>query len=158
MNDFTLNRSNIIRFALPLTILLCLFIVFSVKQLGDKKPQDAQCHIEGTSRCNIQRQNKTFSLKLLIEPQVEEEISLLLEYPSNYSLSAAWVQGINMYMGRSALIIENTGSEGMLTFTNALFFLGACSEKNMRWQLVTTYTESISGEEINLFYNFSTQQ
>lgn len=158
MNVFTLNRSHIIRFALPLSILLLLFMVFFLKQSNDKKPQDAQCKIEGTSQCIIKRQDEIFSLQLSNKPQIEEEISLLLEYPNSYELSAAWIQGVNMYMGRSALVIQSKESKGKQTFTKALFFLGACSEKNMLWQLVTIYTEPISGDELKLFYNFSTHQ
>ena len=139
-------------------MLLLLLLFFFVRQLDDKKPQDAQCQIEGTSRCVIQRQEEQFSLKLANSPQIEEEISLLLEYPSSYKLSKAWVQGVNMYMGRSALVIEDTKANGKQTFTKALFFLGACSEKNMLWQLVTIYIEPASGQEIKLFYNFSTHQ
>jgi hypothetical protein len=158
MNIYTLNHSHIYRFILPLAMLLLLFLFFFVSQLDDKKPQDAQCQIEGTSLCVIQRQEEKFSIELLDTPQVEEEISLLLEYPSSYKLSKAWVQGVNMYMGRSALVIEDIKSNRTKTFTNALFFLGACSEKNMLWQLVTIYIEPVSGNEIKLFYNFSTHQ
>ncbi|MFT4940036.1 MAG: hypothetical protein ACI88A_003087 [Paraglaciecola sp.] len=152
------NRSHIYRFALPLSILLLLFMNFFLKQANDIKPQDAQCQIEGTSKCIIQRQDKKFSLELSNAPEIEEEIRLLLEYPNSYELSAAWVQGVNMYMGRSALVIENTQSHEKLTVTEALFFLGACSEKSMLWQLVTVYIEPNTEHEIKLYYNFSTHQ
>ena len=153
-----MNRAHLYRFILPLSIILLLFIVLYLKQTDDAKTVDAQCQISGTSSCIIQRNNEKFSIKLSEKPKIEEEINLRLEYPISFELSKAWVQGVNMYMGRSALVIENTESEGKKNITKALFFLGSCSEKNMLWQLVTVYRDTDTGQELTLFYNFSTQQ
>jgi hypothetical protein len=153
-----LNRTHLYRFILPSSIILLLFIVLYLKQTGDIKTVDAQCQISGTSSCIIQRNNKKFSIKLSEKPKIEEEINLQLQYPISFELSKSWVQGVNMYMGRSALVVKNTESNSTTNITKALFFLGSCSEKNMLWQLVTVYKNTNTGQELTLFYNFSTQQ
>ena len=158
MSISILNRTHIYRYLLPISSVALVFIVLLLKQTDDKRTDDAQCQISGTSKCIIQRQNKNFSLELSKRPQIEEEINLSLEYPISYELSKAWVQGVNMYMGQSAVLIENTKSFGNQNTTKGLFFLGACSEKNMIWQIVTIYTDPLSGDEVKLFYNFSTHQ
>ena len=158
MNISTLNRTRTYRYILPLSCVALVFIVLLLQQTDDKRSEDAQCQISGTSKCIILRQNKEFSLELYKRPQIEEEIRLRLEYPNSYELSKAWVQGVNMYMGQSAVVIEKTKFSAKQNTTKGLFFLGACSEKNMIWQIVTIYTDPLSGHEVKLFYNFATHQ
>ena len=47
-----------------------------------------------------------------------------------------WVQGINMYMGKSAVLTDSIYLEDGKKVYNARLFLGACSEPLMRWQLI----------------------
>jgi protease II len=121
--------------------------------------QNVQCEVQGSDACTIQRhEQNNFILAFSRPPELEEEMTLSISYPDSYTLSQAWVQGVNMYMGRSAVVLEpSQGHEGTMSH-NGVLFLGACSEKNMQWQLVTTFVDRSTGDEFKLFYNFDTQR
>lgn len=123
-----------------------------------KTYQDVQCQIEGSEACSIQQHAQRFIAEFSRPPEVEEEIGVNLTYPDAYELEEAWVQGVNMYMGRSAVLLDSSLKQDGQIISKGMLFLGACSEKNMKWQLVTIFVESRSGRELKLFYNFETQR
>jgi hypothetical protein len=143
---------------LPLSILLLGIFVYVLNSPASKSYQDVQCQIEGRDACTIQQHGEGFVVAFSRIPEVEEEITLKLTYPDSYELREAWVQGINMYMGRSAILLDSNQKQDGQINSKAMLFLGACSEKNMKWQLVTLFVETASGQELKLFYNFDTQR
>jgi len=56
----------------------------------------------------------------------EEEISLTFDLPPHAKLTEAWVEGLNMFMGKTPVIEE----EGRY-----VTFLGSCNLDKMHWQL-----------------------
>ncbi|MFT4994031.1 MAG: hypothetical protein ACI965_001053 [Paraglaciecola sp.] len=114
--------------------------------------------MEGNDACILQQGAGRFSAQFSRPPEVEEALGLTLVYPDSYVLTKAWVQGVNMYMGRSAILLDASQRQDGDIISQARVFLGACSEKNMKWQLVTVLVESTSGQERKLFYNFETRR
>ena len=68
-----------------------------------------------------------------------------------------WVQGINMYMGKNAVLADSTYAKEAKKVYNARLFLGACSEPAMRWQLIIQTTDNNELEQ-SWFFNFSTDR
>lgn len=96
-------------------------------------------------------------LTFLQNIELEEELKLEFTLPTSLKLVGTWVQGINMYMGKTALIIDSSQNRGLQEVYQASLFLGACSEPNMKWQLVLQGQNS-SGEKQSFFFNFSTER
>jgi hypothetical protein len=66
------------------------------------------------------------SVNFLSPIVTEEEIFLAFELPPQVKLSEAWVEGLNMFMGKTP-VIEEGG--------RYVTFLGSCNIDRMRWQL-----------------------
>ncbi|WP_233268943.1 hypothetical protein [Paraglaciecola sp. L1A13] len=151
-----MNRLIIARFwpfALIL-LLICFTYLYSVKNVQQQK--GTQCQLFETQTCVVSIQGLDFSGRLLRTAEVEEEINIELAYPSQYTLQQSYIQGINMYMGQTALINTASSTEDGMTTAKYLFFLGACSERDMRWQLVLLFVNPATLDEKRLFFNFDT--
>lgn len=152
----TLNRLFIVRFLpLPVIAILLLFVYFFNRVTHDVN-SGVQCQLVATDQCVLVIEQQEFAAQMLRPAEVEEELSIKLLFPAQYRLQQSWIQGVNMYMGRTALITQNSHNDGEVSSSELLFFLGACSENKMLWQLVLIYLNPVSGEEHKLFYNFST--
>lgn len=92
--------------------------------------------------------------------QTEEEINAELTFQNGWELKSAWLEGVNMYMGKTTAIIEKKQVEKGRA--NVVFFLGSCGEPTMHWQLKTEWINS--GNNANLpnsvfaYFDFFTQQ
>ena len=60
-------------------------------------------------------------------------------------------------MGQTALLNTSIESDAERIVSKNTFFLGACSERNMRWQLVLLFVNAARGDEKRVFFNFETQ-
>ena len=96
-------------------------------------------------------------MQFLQEIKVEEELLLTITVPNNTKIKQMWVQGINMYMGKSAVISDSIYAEEGKKIYKARLYLGSCSEPAMRWQLVIQ-TEDDTQLEQSWFFNFSTDR
>jgi hypothetical protein len=93
-----------------------------------------------------------FNTKVL----VEEENTVQLLLPETWNLKQVWIQGVNMYMGKIA-VLEQTEPNQPITNTHSLwFFIGACSEPHMRWQLIIELENRESLKTERFFVNFTT--
>lgn len=72
--------------------------------------------------------------------QIEDEIYADLRLAEGWELQRAWVEGVNMFMGKTTVIIETqqkqTGEAGVV------FFLGSCQKPTMHWRLKTEWKKS----------------
>lgn len=114
------------------------------------------------NQCQLGRNGCEFSLgkghKLRVEVgtfplQLEETWPLILHYPTDWQLEEAWIEGVNMYMGKSPLILLTQGLEK----TELEGFLGSCSEPKMRWRMVIRLRDSAQAES-RYYVNFQTQR
>jgi hypothetical protein len=62
-----------------------------------------------------------------------------------------------MYMGKTAIIADNTYVQDTQKVYNARLFLGACSEPAMKWQMII---QTSTNNELmqSWFFNFSTNR
>ena len=116
-----------------------------------------QCNIDPTQECVVFYNDQQISVRFLQEIEVEEELLLTITIPKNTNVKKMWVQGINMYMGKSAVLSDYVYvNEGEKVY-NARLFLGSCSEPAMRWQLVIQTADANQTEQ-SWFFNFSTDR
>jgi hypothetical protein len=84
------------------------------------------------------------------KPVAEESVTITFSIPPNYEVESAWIEGVNMYMGKIPVLLEQ-GPKGKWS---GWFMLGSCSEPVMRWQLRL----NIASEESPAYLYFVTQQ
>jgi len=116
-----------------------------------------QCNIDLTQECVVFDNNQLISVQFLQEVEVEEELLLIIKLPHNVKIKQMWVQGINMYMGKSAVLTDSIYEEDNKKVYKARLFLGACSEPSMKWQLIIQTIDEIQTEQ-SWFFNFSTDR
>jgi hypothetical protein len=116
-----------------------------------------QCNIDLTQECIVFNNNQKITVQFLQEIEVEEEILLTITIPNNTKIKKMWVQGINMYMGKNAVLSDTVYAQKLKKVYNARLFLGSCSEPAMRWQLVIQTTD-VNQSEQSWFFNFSTDR
>lgn len=151
-----MNRLLLVRF-LPLAVIAVLLLFgYFFTRLEQDLNSGVQCQLLGLKECVLVIDQQEFVVQMLQPFHVEEELPVKLTFPSQYRLTGSWIQGVNMYMGKTALLPKNSVSDGAKVVSELTFFLGACSEDKMKWQLVLIYLNPVSGEEQKLFYNFST--
>ncbi|MEP1446880.1 MAG: hypothetical protein ABJK37_12275 [Paraglaciecola sp.] len=116
-----------------------------------------QCNIDLTQECIVLHSNQQISVRFLQAIEVEEELLLSVSVPSGTNIEQMWVQGINMYMGKTAVLSDSIEMDGESKVYNARLFLGSCSEPKMKWQLVVQ-TIDVEGVQQSWFFNFSTDR
>ena len=123
------------------TVLLLLGCQPAVQQR--ELVQAPQC-IEGQSHCTIDTPYGTieiaFNVKYLVAEQpFEMHISSMAP---NWQLSSAYMEGVDMFMGKIPLFFEQNESANWVA--EAMF--GSCSEQQMTWRVWLTFTsEQING-------------
>ena len=148
-------------FAALVTLLIAALIIISQPN-EPVVSHDKQCKLDQLLVCHFalsSDQTQQVIVKFAEKVQVEEQNLLQLTLPSDYILDKAWVQGVNMYMGQVAVFND---SQATLTSDNSSqqslqFFLGACSEPDMRWQMVLAIKKVSSQKPETFFINFSTE-
>lgn len=87
---------------------------------------------------------------------LEEELTVTLSIPIQRVFQRAWIEGVNMYMGKLPVVVEGSHTIGTHVSYDAITFLGSCSEPNMRWRMVVEVAEG-NGRTERLFFNFQTE-
>lgn len=85
-----------------------------------------------------------------VQPLPEESTTLSIALPEDIKIQSAWIEGVNMYMGKIPVLLDFNG-KGAWT---GWFMLGSCSEPVMKWQLRL----NIEGEEAPTYLYFVTEQ
>lgn len=97
---------------------------------------DVDCDFTEKS-CNLLNQSIELTLEFLDKPETEEELSIKFIPPSGFEIEKAWIEGVNMYMGKTPVLFETQVNDQRL-FTNkqtGITFLGSCNLKEMKWRL-----------------------
>ncbi|WJG07610.1 hypothetical protein [Aliiglaciecola sp. LCG003] len=68
--------------------------------------------------------------------EIEESLALTISHDRKYAFEKAWLEGTNMFMGRTPLFVSNSQQQVKDVTHQAELFIGACSEPRMRWKLV----------------------
>ncbi|MDO6565856.1 hypothetical protein Q4561_02180 [Alteromonas sp. 1_MG-2023] len=81
--------------------------------------------------CDFLIDDKRATAKFSEKVEPETSITILLNLPEGAIIESAWIEGVNMYMGKIPVLLENK-LNGSWT---GWFMLGSCSEPVMKWQL-----------------------
>lgn len=142
------------------SLLLVVVIVLS-KPNNNPANTQKQCQADEERICHFglsSEQTQQVIVKFAANVQVEELNELQVSVPTGYILEKTWIQGINMYMGQIAVFAapESESTNNRPNHHRLQFFLGACSEPNMRWQLVLVIKKVSSQQLETFFVNFKT--
>jgi len=95
------------------------------KNVNNPNKQSETCDLT-VGKCTFVYENDEILVKFLSPIVTEEEILLSIELPQELKLIEAWVEGVNMFMGKTPI---------MQTDDAYVTFLGSCSLAKMQWQL-----------------------
>ena len=82
-------------------------------------------------KCDIQLNEGPLQVVILEQLVVEELIPVKISLPTPLKVEQIHIEGINMYMGKIPVLLENTEPEKW----SGWFMLGSCTESEMKWQL-----------------------
>lgn len=141
-----------------LSVVYWLNLKNSGETIGDN------CYFDSDT-CALVKDSESFTVQFDQFPvEIEEELQVTFDYPERYVLKQAWVEGVNMFMGRSlidfnaARFVSGSSVEPDTPMSGALF-LGSCSEPKMRWRLVVELEDSVQPDNnsaLKLYYYFQT--
>ncbi|MFW8589665.1 hypothetical protein ACOI22_02565 [Glaciecola sp. 2405UD65-10] len=108
--------------------------------------------------CTIQEKFCTFSdgdLRASVEfeqvPVVEEELFVKIDVDSAWRIQKAWVEGINMYMGKTPVLFEDNNNK-----KRGVTFLGSCNLSTMQWHIYIEVKNDNTGTVKTIPVLFST--
>lgn len=96
-------------------------------------------------KCTFFDAEGLITVKFISPIITEEEILLDIQFPKTLKLQRGWIEGVNMYMGKTPIIRQD---ERYLTF------LGSCNLAKMEWKLNLLF-ENKNGQVFNysaIFY------
>jgi hypothetical protein len=99
-------------------------------------------------KCTFVYGDDEISVNFLSPIVTEEEVLLSVELPPNVKLTEAWIEGLNMFMGKTP-VIEEAG--------RYVTFLGSCNLDTMHWQL-NMKVEDKNGQVTSYSAVFSTSR
>ena len=106
------------------------------------------CQLDQAS-CEVSIEQGNYRFTSAINPiPLEEEVRATITFPEQALPGKMWVEGINMYMGKIPFIVESQ-QPGQV---KGIFFLGSCSEPDMRWQLVAEFTHNQQTRRIRFLF------
>ncbi|PKG99493.1 hypothetical protein [Paraglaciecola sp. MB-3u-78] len=152
-----MNPTFFARILLPLLVFTAAVGIFLNYTDSPSIKSTKQCNIDLTQECIVFNNGQQISVRFLQEIEVEEELLLTITVPNNTKIKQMWVQGINMYMGKNAVLNDSVYAKEDKKVYNARLFLGSCSEPAMRWQLIIQTLDNNELEQ-SWFFNFSTDR
>jgi hypothetical protein len=94
-------------------------------------PNSQTCHfVDG--ECYVASNGDLIQASLLSPLRIEEEIHVEFHFPAGVTPEMAWVEGVNMYMGKIPLFLTSSTDNSYTGW----FMLGFCSEPKMQWRLM----------------------
>jgi hypothetical protein len=136
--------------AILLLTLLLLMSYFWQKQQALSVDRTACTFDQG--HCQIHSDKGSIRFESFPESMaIEEEINVKITFPNELKLKQVFITGVNMYMGKTRVLFD----EQDIGVAQGVFFLGSCSEPNMRWQM-TLELEDYAGVVSRYYGNFAT--
>ncbi|GGF57690.1 hypothetical protein [Alteromonas lipolytica] len=93
----------------------------------------SSCLLTGNS-CEVNLPAGILTVVMARLPTIEEQIPLTFRLPQGEMIDAAYIEGVNMFMGKIPVPLKHN-ENGEWT---GWFMLGACSEPTMQWRMVIT--------------------
>ena len=158
LNNDNNKRSKILHSQLPLVAIIVVAVcVYLAHKFQSSALKDTSVVNGIGNSCNFVNETCEFLIddKLAIAsfstmPEPEESVTIKLIIPEGKNIESAWIEGVNMYMGKIPVLLDTDG-EGKWS---GWFMLGSCSEPVMKWQLRL----NIKDKESPSYLYFVTQQ
>lgn len=104
------------------------------------------CMLTGNS-CEVVLPEGKLTVVMARLPTIEEQIPLTISAPEGSLITTAYVEGVNMFMGKIPVPLESVATQNW----QGWFMLGACSEAKMQWRMVLTITNR--PEPVYIYFN-----
>ena len=158
LNNDNNKRSKILHSQLPLVAIIVVAVcVYLAHKFQSSALKDTGVVNGIGNSCNFVNETCEFLIdeKLAIAsfstmPEPEESVTVKLIIPEGKNIESAWIEGVNMYMGKIPVLLDSDG-EGKWS---GWFMLGSCSEPVMKWQLRL----NVEGMDSPSYLYFVTQQ
>lgn len=118
--------------------------------VNDPLNSTGECDIT-SDICKVRVLNSQLSVKFEQVPQTEEELYLNFDLGRGLSIEKAWIEGVNMYMGKTPVLFEDPKNR-----ERAVTFLGSCNLAEMQWRLHLKVKKDDSEELSSISLGFST--
>lgn len=125
------KKPQLLTFIVFASLVIAVFAGIYFSDVNKSLTNTAQCSLHNNT-CLFSNEILDLTLVFKQTPIVEEEIFIDFILSSNFVVKQAWIEGNNMYMGKTPIMINkrNTGQ-----ITTGVTFLGGCSNPNMQWRL-----------------------
>ncbi|WP_334020714.1 hypothetical protein [Alteromonas sp. S015] len=158
LNNDNNKRSKYLHSQLPLVAIIVVAVcVYLAHKLQSSVLKDTDVVNGIGNSCNFVNETCEFLIddKLSIasfstKPEPEESVTVKLLVPVGVEIESAWIEGVNMYMGKIPVLLDDDGEGNW----SGWFMLGSCSEPVMKWQLRL----NIKDKESPSYLYFVTQQ
>lgn len=141
-------------------VLICLLSVLAAviytENVNEPLNRGYECRLSD-QMCSFDGELGSLSVTFEQPPEIEEELVIDFYFSSNILLKRAWVEGSNMYMGRTPVVPENStdgafklNSIDALNSFKGVIFLGSCTEPLMQWNLYIEM-ENIATEDTRTY-------
>lgn len=140
------NRTKYLQSQLPLVLIIVVAIGVYFAHKYQSKALNSSNVVNGIGN-SCQFVNKTCEFligervaiaRFSDDPIPEESITVSISLPDGESIESGWIEGMNMYMGKIPVLLEQKGQGEVAGW----FMLGSCSEPVMKWQLRLNITGS----------------
>ena len=125
--------------AVFLILAIATFIAIKMTGLSSEHAASYSKTIAEMNGCAIQNNycefivdQQIFEVSFVNSPLVEEENRANISSKQKFTISRAWIEGINMYMGKTPVIIESATDNS----AQVLYFLGSCNLETMQWRML----------------------
>jgi hypothetical protein len=115
------------------------------KNVNSKINYQEKCDLT-VKKCTFLYEKNKINVGFLSPIVTEEEILLSIDMPQELKLTKAWIEGANMFMGKTPVIKEEN---------DYVTFLGSCNLAKMQWRL-NLYVENRNGQVKNYSATFYT--
>ncbi|MBT0586317.1 hypothetical protein [Alteromonas oceanisediminis] len=105
----------------------------SAKLSDDSIAKMPVCSIQN-NRCELHVGQQKLTIQFMSPPEPEEETQVDISASEPINITSAWVEGVNMYMGKTPLLINRVSTNRV----SGVFFLGSCHQPLMQWRLMLT--------------------
>jgi hypothetical protein len=112
-----------------ISAVIAVILGIYLANVNDTLNAGGECDITRNT-CKINVLNSQISVKFEQPPITEEELFLEFEFGKGIMIEQAWIEGVNMYMGKTPVLFEDSSKP-----QRAVTFLGSCNLSQMQWRL-----------------------
>jgi hypothetical protein len=147
------KKPQLLTFIVFAILVIAVFIGIYFSNVNKSLTNTAQCSLHNNT-CLFS--NETLDLTVVFKqtPIVEEEIFIDFTLSRDFIVKQAWIEGINMYMGKTPIMINKRTNGQVIT---GVTFLGSCSNPTMQWQLFVEVENKTSKQTYIYTALFSTK-